>query len=137
MIAQAQSGTGKTATFAISVLQKVDVSKKEAQALMTPVMLVLLVPMMLWLPISRNPNGMFATICSFVPPVSPFVMVLRIPAAAGSVPVPAWQIALSIAIGIVSVAVAIWAAAKIFRVGVLMYGKPPNFTTLIKWIRMA
>ncbi len=110
---------------------------KEAQALMTPVMLVLLVPMMLWLPISRNPNGMFATICSFVPPVSPFVMVLRIPAAAGSVPVPAWQIALSIAIGIVSVAVAIWAAAKIFRVGVLMYGKPPNFTTLIKWIRMA
>lgn len=110
---------------------------REAQSLMTPVMLVLMIPMMLWFPISRNPNGIFATVCSFVPPVSPFVMVLRIPAAAGSVPVPAWQIALSIAIGVVSVIVAIWAAAKIFRVGVLMYGKPPNFTTLVKWIRMA
>ena len=110
---------------------------REAQSLMTPVMLVLMMPMMLWLPISRNPNGMFATICSFVPPISPFVMVLRIPAAAGSVPVPAWQIGLSLVIGIASVVGAVWAAAKIFRVGVLMYGKPPNFTTLIKWIRMA
>ncbi len=110
---------------------------REAQSLMTPVMLVLMIPLMLWMPISRNPNGAFATTCSFLPPISPFVMVIRIPAAAGSVPVPIWQIALSIAVGIVSVVIAVWAAAKIFRVGVLMYGKPPNFATLIKWLRMA
>ena len=110
---------------------------REAQSLMTPVMLVLMIPLMLWMPISRNPNGAFATACSFIPPISPFVMVIRIPAAAGSTPVPIWQIGLSIAVGIVSVFIAVWAAAKIFRVGVLMYGKPPNFATLIKWLRMA
>jgi len=110
---------------------------REAQSLMTPVMLVLMIPLVLWMPISRNPNGAFATTCSFIPPISPFVMVIRIPAAAGSIPVPVWQIGLSIAVGIVSVIIAVWAAAKIFRVGVLMYGKPPNFTTLIKWLRMA
>ncbi|MFN0012787.1 MAG: ABC transporter permease [Phycisphaerales bacterium] len=110
---------------------------REAQALMTPVMLVLIVPMVLWMPISRDPNGMFATIASMTPPISPFVMVLRIPAAAGSIPVPAWQIALSIGLGIASVVFVAWAAAKIFRVGVLMYGKPPNLGTLIKWVRMA
>jgi len=110
---------------------------REAQSLMTPIMLILMVPLMLWMPISRNPNGMFATICSMLPPISPFVMVIRIPAAAGTVPVPVWQIALSIGIGILSVLVTVWAASKIFRVGVLMYGKPPNFRTLVKWLRMA
>ena len=110
---------------------------REAQSLMTPVMLVMFIPLMLWMPISRNPNGMFATVCSFIPPISPFVMVIRIPAAAGSVPVPVWQIALSIAVGLASVVVACWGAAKIFRIGVLMYGKPPSVGTLIKWIRMA
>ena len=110
---------------------------REAQALMTPVMLVLMVPMLLWMPISRDPNGMFATIASMTPPISPFVMVLRIPAAAGSIPVPFWQIAVSIGLGLVAVVFVAWAAAKIFRVGVLMYGKPPNLGTLIKWVRMA
>ncbi len=110
---------------------------REAQSLMTPVMLILMVPMVLWMPISRDPNGMFSTIASMTPPLSPFVMVLRIPAAAGSIPVPLWQIAVSIALGLASVVFVAWAAAKIFRVGVLMYGKPPNLGTLIKWVRMA
>ena len=107
---------------------------REAQTLMTPVMLVLIIPMVLWMPILRNPNSVFAQVCSFVPPVSPFVMVLRI---AGSEPVPFWQIPVSMAIGIVSVFVAAWAASKIFRIGVLMYGKPPNLRTLLSWVRAA
>lgn len=107
---------------------------REAQALMGPVMIVLIIPMMLWLPISRNPNSMFAQICSFIPPINPFIMVIRL---AGSEKIPAWQIPASMAIGIVAAVIAAWAAAKIFRIGVLMYGKPPNFTTLLKWIRMA
>lgn len=107
---------------------------REAQSLLTPVMLVLMVPMMLWMPILRNPNSMFAQIVSFLPPISPFVMVLRL---SGSEKVPTWQIPATIIVGLISVVVFAWAAAKIFRIGVLMYGKPPNFTTLIKWIRMA
>lgn len=107
---------------------------REAQSLMGPMMIVLVIPMILWFPILRNPNSMFATVCSFIPPISPFIMVLRI---AGSEPVPFWQIPATIVLGLVAVYIFAWAAAKIFRIGVLMYGKPPNFSTLLKWIRMA
>jgi ABC-2 type transport system permease protein len=107
---------------------------REAQSLMGPVMIVLVIPMMLWMPIMRNPNSGFATVCSFIPPISPFVMVLRL---AGAEKVPTWQIPATIVVGIISVYVAVWAAAKIFRIGVLMYGKPPNFRTLLRWVRMA
>lgn len=107
---------------------------REAQSLLGPIMIVLVIPMMLWMPILRNPNSMFAQVCSFLPPISPFVMILRL---SGSEPVPVWQIPASIALGGVTILFCLWAAGKIFRVGVLMYGKPPNFRTLIKWIRMA
>jgi len=107
---------------------------REAQSLLTPVMLVLMIPMMLWMPILRNPNSLFAQIMSFVPPVSPFVMVLRL---SGSEKVPTWQIPATIIVGLIAVVIFAWASAKIFRIGVLMYGKPPNFGTLLRWIRMA
>jgi ABC-2 type transport system permease protein len=107
---------------------------REAQTLMQPIMLVMVVPMVLWLPISRNPNGAFAQITSFIPPISPFVMVVRL---AGSEAIPVWQIPVSIAIGVAAMVFMAWATAKIFRIGVLMYGKPPNMKTLIRWVRMA
>ncbi len=107
---------------------------REAQALMQPIMIVMVIPMMLWMPIGRNPNGLFAQIVSFVPPISPFVMVIRI---AGSEKIPFWQIPASMAVGIISMIFMCWATAKIFRIGILMYGKPPNLKTLIKWVRMA
>lgn len=107
---------------------------REAQSLMTPVMLFLTIPILLWLPISRAPNSMFAQVLSFVPPISPFVMVVRI---AGAEEVPWWQIPLSIVVGLLSVYASVWMCAKIFRIGVLMYGKPPDFKTLVRWIRMA
>ena len=56
--------------------------------------------MMLWFPILRNPNSPFATVCSFVPPISPFVMVLRI---SGSEKIPQWEIPVSILVGVLSV----------------------------------
>lgn len=107
---------------------------REAQALLTPVMLTLVLPMMLWMPITRDPNGTLATVLSLLPPVSPFVMVLRISA---STPPPDWQIALAIGIGIAGVAGAVWFAGKVFRVGLLMHGKAPNLATLWRWVRMA
>lgn len=107
---------------------------REAQTLMMPIMAAMIVPWLLWLPLSRNPNSTFATVLSFVPGVNPFVMVIRL---AGSEPVPLWQVAGGLAVGLLSVIVAAWAAAKIFRVGALMHGKPPNMATLIRWVRMA
>jgi len=106
----------------------------EAQTLLTPVMLVVITPMFLMMPIIWNPNSVLATTMSFLPPVNPFVMVLRI---CSSDPPPMWQILAAAAIGIVGVVVLLKITAKIFRVGVLMYGKPPNLVTLIRWIKMA
>ena len=106
----------------------------EAQSLLMPVMMVLMIPLLLFMPLTRNPNSVFSTIVSFIPPISPFAMVIRM---AASEPIPTWQIPATIVVGALSVYVAIWATAKIFRIGVLMYGKPPNFRTLIKWVRMA
>lgn len=106
----------------------------EAQTLLTPVMLVVITPMFLMMPIIWNPNSVLATTMSFLPPINPFVMVLRI---CSSDPPPLWQILASAGVGIVGVFVLLKATSKIFRVGVLMYGKPPNLVTLLRWIRMA
>lgn len=106
---------------------------REAQTLLTPVMLVVMLPMMLWLPISRDPNSTFATVLSLLPPVNPFVMMLRL---GSSTPPPTWQVWLSIGIGVASMAAAVWFAGKVFRIGLLMHGKPPSFATLLRWARM-
>jgi ABC-2 type transport system permease protein len=107
---------------------------REANTLVTPVMLIVMIPLFLWMPISQAPNGGIATTFSFLPPATPFVMILRLVA---DEPVPVWQIPVSIAWGYACVFGMIWLAAKIFRVGVLMYGKPPTPLQLIKWIRYA
>lgn len=107
---------------------------REAQTLLTPVMLVVMLPMMLWMPISRDPNSTFATVLSLLPPVNPFVMMLRL---GSSAPPPTWQVWLSIGIGVASAAAAVWFAGKVFRIGLLMHGKPPSFMTLLRWVRMS
>jgi ABC-2 type transport system permease protein len=56
---------------------------------------------------------------------------------ASTTPPPFWQVGLSLVIGLVSAFVATWFAAKIFKVGLLMHGKPPSMGTLIRWARQA
>ena len=107
---------------------------REAQSLMMPVMMVMMSVWFLWMPVSRNPDSLLALIVSFLPPVSSFGMLLRL---ASSHPPPAWQVWLSIGIGLVGVVGAVWFTAKVFRIGLLMFGKPPNLATLIRWIRAA
>ncbi len=107
---------------------------RDAQGLMTPVILVMMIPYILWLPISRDPNSLFSVVLSFVPPFSNFVMMLRL---ASTTPPPVWQALLSIAVGAAGAYASIWFAAKVFRIGVLMYGKPPTFSTLVRWTRQS
>ena len=107
---------------------------REAQSLLTPVMLFTMLPWFLWVPISRDPNSVFSIVMSFLPPVNTFAMLLRL---TSSAPPPWWQVWLSIGIGLGSAVVAIWFASKVFRIGLLMYGKPPNLATLIRWVRAA
>jgi len=105
---------------------------REAQGMMMPIMLVIMVPWFLWLPISRDPNSAFATALSFVPPVSNFVMMLRM---ASTTPPPIWQPLVAVLTGAAGAWASLWFAARIFRIGLLMYGKPPNLATLVRWAR--
>jgi ABC-type Na+ efflux pump permease subunit len=107
---------------------------KEAQSLMMPIMLTLMAPWILAQPIGRDPNSTFSTVISFIPPVNTFTMLIRMTSVS---PPPLWQVWLSIGIGVASAFAAIWFAAKVFRIGLLMYGKPPDFATLIRWARAA
>lgn len=106
----------------------------EAQTLQMPLMLVLMVPWFIWPAVSRNPGSTLAVVVSHLPPLNSFGMLLRL---GSSQPPPWWEVWLSIAVGLASVVAAVWVAAKVFRIGLLMYGKPPDLKTLIRWVRAA
>lgn len=105
---------------------------KEAQNLMAPVSLLLALPLLLAIVVMKDPNGSLATGLSFVPPFTPFLMMARI---ASSPPPPTWQIVASLALLAVSTVIAIRLAARIFRVGILMYGQPPKLKEIWRWMR--
>ncbi len=107
---------------------------RDAQGLMMPMMMVLMIPWLLMMPISRDPNSLLAIVLSFIPPISSFVVVLRM---ASSSPPPFWQIGAAIVVGIAGAYASLRFAAKVFRVGLLMFGKPPSIGTLIRWARMS
>jgi ABC-2 type transport system permease protein len=107
---------------------------RDAQALMMPVTLTSMVPMFLMVPISSQPNSIMATVLSFIPPVGNFVMLLRL---STNAPPPAWQVILAILISAAGAYCALWFAARVFRIGLLMFGKPPTLGTLIRWTRMS
>jgi ABC-2 type transport system permease protein len=79
----------------------------------------------------KNPSGTLATVLSLIPFFSPILMYLRI---AVQQP-PLWQIGLSILIMIVTVIAMIWLVSKIYRVGILMYGKKPTIPEIVRWLR--
>ncbi len=105
---------------------------QEAHALITPAMLLLMVPWILFIPVSQNPNGTIATVTSFIPPLTPFVMIMRVTA---SEPAPFVQILATMVVGWGGAIVMMWLCARIFRVGVLMTGKPPSPLELLRWLR--
>ena len=107
---------------------------REAQSLMTPIMLALMAPWFFATPIGENPNATFSVVMSLVPPVNTFAMMIRL---SSTTPPPFWQVGLSIVIGVASAVVAMWFAAKVFKIGLLMHGKPPTMGTLIRWARQA
>jgi len=106
----------------------------DAQSLLGPIMMMLVIPYVLTIFIGGKPDAPFSVILSFVPPVNAFAMMARL---ASSSPPPLWQLLLSLAASLVAAVVTVWFAAKVFRVGLLMHGKPPSLGTLIKWARMS
>ena len=77
-----------------------------------------------------DPHGSVAVVFSLIPFTSPIVMLMRIPFG-----VPIWQIVLSAVLLYATFLFIVWAAAKIYRVGILMYGKKPSWKELYKWMK--
>jgi ABC-type Na+ efflux pump permease subunit len=106
----------------------------EAQSLMGPVMILLVAPYAVAPMIARAPNSTFSVVVSFIPPVNTFAMMARL---ASDAPPPLWQAWLTAGVGVAAAGAAVWFAAKVFKIGLLMHGKPPNFATLVRWARAA
>jgi ABC-2 type transport system permease protein len=106
----------------------------DAGSMMGPVMLLLVAPYIMSGILGRAPNSAISVAMSFIPPFNGFGMMARL---ASGTPPPFWQVLLSIVIGLVASAVTVWFAGKVFKIGLLMHGKPPTFATMIRWARMA
>ncbi|WP_086478416.1 ABC transporter permease [Arenibacter amylolyticus] len=83
----------------------------------------------------NNPHGPIAVGFSLFPLTSPIVMLMRLPGGIGEGGVPLWELLVSIALLIVTFIGIVWVAAKIYRVGILMYGKKPSYKELFKWLK--
>ena len=105
---------------------------KETQSLLMPVMLVFVAPVVAGLKMVQNPNGELARVLSYVPPTTPMVMVLRL---SSGTDIWAGEVILSILALAVGVLAALWAAAKVFRTGILMYGKRPALHEIFRWLK--
>jgi ABC-2 type transport system permease protein len=106
---------------------------QEAQQLQTPVVMCLAFTIIIPMAVMQNPDGRFATVCSMIPFFAPILMFMRI----NILMPPVWQIALSIAILLASIYIAGVLGAKVFRVGILMYGKRPDVREILKWMKRA
>jgi ABC-2 type transport system permease protein len=106
-------------------------NEEDGQQVQMPVTMTIVVPVMLSTLVLRNPSGTASTILSMIPFFSPVLMFLRI----GLEMPPWWQIALSIVLMIATILGAVWIASKIYRVGVLMYGKRPTLPELMRWLK--
>jgi len=106
---------------------------QEAQNFVWPVMMPIIIGMVSFTAVLESPDGAFSVTMSMIPGISPLIMFLRIVVLTP----PLWQIALSIVLLALGILGVLWAAARIYRVGILMYGKKPTFPELVKWVRHA
>jgi ABC-2 type transport system permease protein len=105
-------------------------NEEDSQQMVFPITFPLILAIMILFPIARNPEGPIAFWGSIIPFTSPVAMLARVPYG-----VPTWELLLSMALLILATVGAIWAAAKIYKTGLLMYGKKVNLKELIKWLR--
>ncbi|MFY8097557.1 MAG: ABC transporter permease [Flavobacterium sp.] len=106
-------------------------SETDSQQFLLPIIMPLMLGVYIgFFTVINDPHGTVATVFSIIPLTSPIVMLMRIPFG-----VPAWQLILSIILLFATFMLVVWAAAKIYRVGVLMHGKKPTWKELVKWLK--
>ena len=106
-------------------------SAQEAQSLVFPVTLMLIIPMITMAAVARQPDGGLAVALSLIPFFAPITMFMRI----NLLMPPAYQIALSLALLAIAIVLIVRLVARVFRVGILMYGKRPTLPEIVRWVR--
>ncbi len=106
-------------------------SEREAQPFLTPISFALIFPVMLGIAIAQNPDHLLARVLSFVPLLTPSLMMFRI---AIKEP-PLWEVAATWGTLIVATVAMFFGAARVFRIGILMYGKRPSLPEVLRWLR--
>ena len=106
-------------------------NETDSQQFLLPIIMPLVLGVYIgFFTVVNDPHGTVATVFSMVPLTSPIVMLMRIPFG-----VPLWQIALSITLLFATFFLVVWFASKIYRVGILMYGKKPTWKELYRWLQ--
>jgi len=106
-------------------------TSQEGGQMAMPVVFLLMAGLYLSFAVIRAPNSSFSFWVSIVPFFAPITMMVRI---VSQTP-PFWQIALSLAIGFATVFLLLWLASKIYRIGMLMYGKKATIPEVVRWIK--
>lgn len=105
-------------------------NETETQQFMMPVTIPIIVGLMVAVGTMQNPESSLSFWCSLIPLTAPIVMIARIPFG-----VPAWQLALSMGLMVITFIAFVWMAAKVYRTGILMYGKKTSWKEIWKWLK--
>lgn len=106
-------------------------NETDTQQFMMPILIPLILAVYVGIfTVIEDPHGTVSTVFSFIPLTSPVVMLMRIPFG-----VPIWQQLISLGLLIATFMFTVWFAAKIYRVGILMYGKKPSYKDIYKWLK--
>ena len=104
---------------------------QDAQQFQTPITMPIIIGFVVMIFAMNEPHAQLSVWCSMIPFTSPIVMMARLP-----FDVPMWELVLSIVILAASFVFMVWAAAKIYRIGIFMHGRKPSYKELWQWIRM-
>jgi ABC-2 type transport system permease protein len=114
-----------------AILGAMVTSEQEAQQAMMPLMLIVLSPLFLLQAVLLNPATQVARVAAMIPFAAPVLMPLRL----SLIPVPASEVAVSLIVSVVACVGVMWIAARVYRVGILMYGKRATLGEVMRWVR--
>ena len=104
---------------------------RDAQSMMMPAMMIVMIPMFAMGAIIESPNGTLATALTYFPTATPMIFLFRMLSSPGP---DTWEIFAAMAMCVVTTLFLVWASGKIFRIGVLSQGQTPTFRKLIGWV---
>jgi ABC-2 type transport system permease protein len=105
---------------------------KDAQSMMTPIMLAFILPFLVWNQVLQHPDSLVSVVMSLIPIATPMLMLLRLSIQPAP---PLWQVGLSLVLTLSTSLLFVWAAGKVFRTGILMQGKSASLGEMIRWVK--